>query len=94
MRDLFIKNNADTIYEALGITEERAMYLMHRMQLTVHNLFTPTLSGVIEWHDLDILKPFLALAETDAERAFCSYMAGIKVAELTESDNWNYTEED
>ena len=83
MKDLFIVNNAKTIYEAFGIDEIRAKKLNHRMELAIHHLFTPTEDGKIEWQDMDILKPFLSLAQTDAERVYCAYMAGRYVEELS-----------
>jgi hypothetical protein len=96
MKDILFLDGTDLMSAALGISEERAMKLHHRMALFVHDLFRPTESGEIFWHDGQILKAFLALAETDEERIYCSYQAGIKVEELSANmdiDNDEHFEE-
>lgn len=90
MKDILIKNNVDTIWEAFGIAPKRAKKLQHRMDLAIHNLFTPTEDGLIRWRDIDIVKLFLALAETDEERVVLSYFAGIHCVEIAQRyDNCN-----
>lgn len=83
MKDIFFLDGTDTINEALGISPERAHKIGFRMNLFIHDLFRPTESGEIFWQDGQILKAFLALAETDEERIYCAYLAGKRVEELS-----------
>lgn len=82
MKDIKFRDGKDFIYEALGIPKERASNLEYRMALIIHEIFRPTKTGTFTWTDAQILKLFLALAETDEERVLCSYCAGRKAEEL------------
>lgn len=86
MKDIFIKNEADTIGASLGIPQKRQNKLFHRMALVLHELFRPTEDGVINWRETQIMTLFLALAETEEERLLCAYMAGRYCEELSAYD--------
>lgn len=94
MKDILIDNNAETYYAALGISEKRADYILHNIELVVHKIFTPTESGVVKWTDMDILKPMLDLAQTEEERILCAFYVGRKAAELEQLDEIIENEED
>lgn len=93
MKDILFKNNSETVFGAIGITEERSNYLYYRMECIIHDMFRPTPTGHIEWKDTDIIKLFIALAETDEERILLSYYAGRRSLSLQMQYD-TYDEED
>jgi len=78
----------DTMWEALGITEERYKKMNWQMSLAVHRFNEPTEEGVIEIEPAKAIRTFLDLGETLEEKLFAAYRAGRYIQEeLQEARN-------
>lgn len=83
MQELKFKKDADNLYEAHGLTNERGDELCYEMRLIMHSLHTPTRElGPKIIDDMDVLIPFAALARTEMELSYLSFIAGRRTSEM------------
>ncbi len=72
----------ESLFQSLGIPDERASELDYRLRLIIHEVTKPVKKEEDVPDSATFIKMCLALADNQAELIFCSYVAGQKVAEL------------
>jgi len=81
--------------QSLGLDEERSDELYYRIRLIVHEATRPLKKGEEPMDSGTFVKMCIAIAKTEAELAFCSYIAGMHVAKLWDTEEYaEYEEED
>lgn len=84
MQELNLNRKGENFLEVFGISQDRGKELVYGMKMVIHDLHAPSKDGsrTRDFTDLDILFPFIALAENDQERVFLAFQAGRRTTEL------------
>lgn len=96
--NITFKDGCENLWESLGIEKDRADDLYYRLNLIIHEVTKPVRHDKGEEHpgSDQFIKLCIALAQTDQELVFCSYVAGLKVKDLynTEDEEEYYDDEE
>lgn len=83
----------ENLGRSLGLTQDRTEELEYRIRLIVHEVTRPLRKGEESIDSGTFFKMCIALANTESELSFCSYLAGIHVAKLWDMEDAEYEEE-
>lgn len=85
--NISFKDGCENLWQALGIQQKRADELEYRFALIIHDVTKPRRVDDEGPDSGQFVKLCASLAENEQELVFCSYMAGMKVAELFETED-------
>lgn len=95
MKPIKWKDGCESLYQSLGITQDRADELDFRLRSVIHEVQRPVKKGQESPGSDTFIKMCIALAETEEERIFCAYVAGGQVPRLYDEDEFEeYEDED